>query len=262
MNIFENKTVLITGGTSGIGKATALAFSQQGANVVVSGRRVAEGENVVREITSAGAKALFVRTDVSREEEIIALIEKTVATFGALHVAFNNAGIEGQIGLLTTEQTVEQYRQVCDINICGVLLSMKHEIRAMLRSGGGAIVNNSSIAGAFWFSRSVRLRRQQVRRDRADQDGCSGICQGGNSRQQCLARPDSDGNVRPRVRRRSNRQQESTRSANSDWPRRHAERDCQRRALAQFSGRGLHHGAGHYHRRWHYRALVQCNVEL
>ena len=149
MNIFENKTVLITGGTSGIGKATALAFSQQGANVVVSGRRVAEGENVVREITSAGAKALFVRTDVSREEEIIALIEKTVATFGALHVAFNNAGIEGQIGLLTTEQTVEQYRQVCDINICGVLLSMKHEIRAMLRSGGGAIVNNSSIAGHF-----------------------------------------------------------------------------------------------------------------
>ena len=141
--------MLITGGTSGIGKATALAFSQQGANVVVSGRRVAEGENVVREITSAGAKALFVRTDVSREEEIIALIEKTVATFGALHVAFNNAGIEGQIGLLTTEQTVEQYRQVCDINICGVLLSMKHEIRAMLRSGGGAIVNNSSIAGHF-----------------------------------------------------------------------------------------------------------------
>ena len=149
MNIFENKTVLITGGTSGIGKATALAFSQQGANVVVSGRRISEGENVVREITSAGAKALFVRTDVSREEEIIALIEKTVATFGALHVAFNNAGIEGQIGLLTTEQTVEQYRQVCDINICGVLLSMKHEIRAMLRSGGGAIVNNSSIAGHF-----------------------------------------------------------------------------------------------------------------
>ena len=149
MKIFENKTVLITGGTSGIGKATALAFSQQGANVVVSGRRVSEGENVVREITSAGAKALFVRTDVSREEEIIALIEKTVATFGALHVAFNNAGIEGKIGLLTTEQTVEQYRQVCDINICGVLLSMKHEIPAMLRSGGGAIVNNSSIAGHF-----------------------------------------------------------------------------------------------------------------
>jgi NAD(P)-dependent dehydrogenase (short-subunit alcohol dehydrogenase family) len=151
MKAFENRTVIVTGGTSGIGKVTALAFSQQGANVVVSGRRISEGENVVREITSAGGNALFVRTDVSREEDIIALIEKTVATFGALHIAFNNAGSEGQQGLLTTEQTVEQYRQVCDINICGVLLSMKHEIPAMLRSGGGSIVNNSSAAGHLGF---------------------------------------------------------------------------------------------------------------
>ena len=94
MKTFENKTVVITGGTSGIGKATALAFSQEGANVVVSGRRISEGENVVREITSAGGNAIFVRTDVSREDDIIALIEKTVATFGALHIAFNNAGVE------------------------------------------------------------------------------------------------------------------------------------------------------------------------
>jgi NAD(P)-dependent dehydrogenase (short-subunit alcohol dehydrogenase family) len=151
MKTFENKTVIVTGGASGIGKATALAFSEQGANVVVAGRRIAEGENVVREITSAGRNALFVRTDVSREEDIIALVERTLATFGALHVAFNNAGSEGHFGLLTTEQTVEQYRQVCDINICGVLLSMKHEISAMLRSGGGAIVNNSSVAGHVGF---------------------------------------------------------------------------------------------------------------
>jgi NAD(P)-dependent dehydrogenase (short-subunit alcohol dehydrogenase family) len=151
MKAFKNRTVIVTGGTSGIGKVTALAFSQQGANVVVSGRRISEGENVVREITSAGGNALFVRTDVSREEDIIALIEKTVATFGALHIAFNNAGSEGQQGLLTTEQTVEHYRQVCDINICGVLLSMKHEIPAMLRSGGGAIVNTSSFAGHVGF---------------------------------------------------------------------------------------------------------------
>jgi NAD(P)-dependent dehydrogenase (short-subunit alcohol dehydrogenase family) len=150
MKTFENKTVIITGGTSGIGKATALAFSEQGANVVISGRRIAEGENVVREITSAGGNALFVRTDVSREDDIIALVEKTVATFGALHIAFNNAGIE-HFGLLTTEQTVEHYRQVCDINICGVLLSMKHEIPAMLRSGGGSIVNTSSVGGHVGF---------------------------------------------------------------------------------------------------------------
>ena len=152
MKTFENKTVIITGGTSGIGKATALAFSEQRANVVIAGRRISEGENVVREITSAGGNALFVRTDVTREDDIIALVEKTVATFGALHISFNNAGSEGQQGLLTTEQTVEHYRQVCDINICGVLLSMKHEIPAMLRSGGGAIVNTSSVAGHLGFA--------------------------------------------------------------------------------------------------------------
>ena len=150
MKIFEDKTVIITGGTSGIGKATALAFSQEGANVVVAGRRISEGENVVREITSAGGNALFVRTDVSREGDIVTLIEKTIATFGALHVAFNNAGTE-LFGPLTTEQTVEHYRQVCDINICGVLLSMKHEIPAMIRSGGGSIVNTSSVGGHVGF---------------------------------------------------------------------------------------------------------------
>ena len=119
--------------------------------MVVSGRRISEGENVVREITSAGGNALFVRTDVSREDDIVTLIEKTVASFGALHVAFNNAGVESQFGVLTTEQTVEQYRHVCDINIAGVLLSMKHEIPAMLRSGGGAIVNTSSVGGHVGF---------------------------------------------------------------------------------------------------------------
>ena len=151
MKTFENKTVLITGGTSGIGKATAIAFAKEGANVVVSGRRVAEGEQVAREITSAGGSALYVQTDVGREDDIVALVEKTVGAFGALHVAFNNAGTEGQFGLLITEQTVEHYHQVCDVNIRGVLLLMKHEIPVMLRSGGGAIVNNSSAAGHIGF---------------------------------------------------------------------------------------------------------------
>jgi NAD(P)-dependent dehydrogenase (short-subunit alcohol dehydrogenase family) len=128
MKTFENKTVLITGGNSGIGKATVLAFAKEGANVVISGRRVAEGEKLAKEITSGGGSALFVRTDVGREDDIVALVQKTVGTFGALHIALNNAGTEGQFGLLTTEQTVEHYHQVCDINIRGVLLSMKHEI--------------------------------------------------------------------------------------------------------------------------------------
>ena len=89
--------------------------------------------------------------DVGREDDIVALVEKTVGAFGALHVAFNNAGTEGQFGLLITEQTVEHYHQVCDVNIRGVLLLMKHEIPVMLRSGGGAIVNNSSIGGHIGF---------------------------------------------------------------------------------------------------------------
>ena len=92
MKTFENKTVLITGGASGIGKATAIAFGKEGANVIVSGRRVAEGEQVAREISSAGGSALYVQADVGREADIIALVEKTVGAFGALHVAFNNAG--------------------------------------------------------------------------------------------------------------------------------------------------------------------------
>jgi NAD(P)-dependent dehydrogenase (short-subunit alcohol dehydrogenase family) len=92
MKTFENKTVLITGGTSGIGKATALAFAKEGANVVVSGRRVAEGEKVAREITSAGGSALFVQTDIAREDDMVPLVAKAVGAFGALHIAFNNAG--------------------------------------------------------------------------------------------------------------------------------------------------------------------------
>ena len=182
MKTFENKTVVITGGTSGIGKATALAFSEQGANVVVSGRRISEGENVVREITSAGGNALFVRTDVSREDDITALIEKTVATFGALHIAFNNAGTEGQFGLLTTEQTVEHYRQVCEIKSSRVAFDKARNSRD---ASVWRRCHRQYVVGrwACRFSRSVGLRRQQVRRDRPDQDGRAGICQAGSSRQ-------------------------------------------------------------------------------
>ena len=93
--------------------------------MVVSGRRVAEGEEVAREITSTGGNALYLQADVGREDDIVALVEKTVSAFGALHVAFNDAGTEGHFGLLITEQTVEHYHQVCDVNIRGVLLLMK-----------------------------------------------------------------------------------------------------------------------------------------
>ena len=146
-NTLQNKVALVTGGTSGIGKATALALAKAGANVVVAGRRDNEGQAVVRAIEKAGGKALFVRTDVTRETEVKALVDKTVSTFGHLDIAFNNAGIEGQMGLTTDTQTAEHYQSVFDINVKGVLLSMKHEAAAMLRNGGGSIINTSSIAG-------------------------------------------------------------------------------------------------------------------
>src|SRR5260370_275059 len=100
-NTLQNKVALVTGGTSGIGKAAALALAKAGANVVVAGRRDNEGQAVVQAIEKAGGKALFVRTDVTREAEVKVLIDKTVSTFGHLDIAFNNAGIEGQMGLTT-----------------------------------------------------------------------------------------------------------------------------------------------------------------
>jgi len=143
----ENKVAVVTGGTSGIGKAAALALAEAGAKVVVGGRRESEGQEVVKAIEKAGGKALFVRTDVTRETDVKALVDKAVNTFGHLDIAFNNAGIEGQMGLTTEAQTAEHYQSVFDINVKGVLLSMKHEATAMLRNGGGSIINTSSIGG-------------------------------------------------------------------------------------------------------------------
>jgi NAD(P)-dependent dehydrogenase (short-subunit alcohol dehydrogenase family) len=143
---FENKVALVTGGTSGIGRETALELAKAGAKVVIAGRRETEGREVVGAIEKLGGKALFVKTDVSREGDVKALVDKAVATFGRLDFAFNNAGIEGQVGLTSDQQTEENYRRVFDINVLGVLLSMKYEIPAIIKNGG-AIVNTSSVVG-------------------------------------------------------------------------------------------------------------------
>jgi NAD(P)-dependent dehydrogenase (short-subunit alcohol dehydrogenase family) len=142
---FTNKVVLVTGGTSGIGKATAIAFAKAGAKVVLSGRREAEGQAVVKEITAAGGTAKFVRADIALEADVKNLVEQTVATYGRLDAAFNNAGVESMKPLL--EVTEADYRRTFDTNVWGVLTSMKYEIPAMLKNGGGAIVNTSSVAG-------------------------------------------------------------------------------------------------------------------
>ena len=147
---FQDKVVLVTGGTSGIGRATALAFANAGAKVVIAGRRESEGQAVVSEIKSAGGKALFVRADVAHEAEVKALIEQTVATYGRLDVAFNNAGIEW-LGPLT-EATEADYRRTFDTNVWSIITSLKYEVPAMLKNGGGSIINTSSIAGHLGFS--------------------------------------------------------------------------------------------------------------
>ena len=142
----KNKVSLITGGASGIGEAAALQLAGAGAKVVVAGRRENEGQAVVKAIEKAGGQALFVKTDVSREADVKALVDKTVAKFGRLDFAFNNAGVEGTAGVTTDKQTEENYRHTFDINVLGLLLTMKHEIPAILKNGG-AIVNTSSVVG-------------------------------------------------------------------------------------------------------------------
>jgi len=149
-NSYKDKVVLVTGGTSGIGKATAIAFAASGAKVVITGRRDKEGAEVVQEITSTGGTALFVRADAVKEDEVKHAVDLTVETFGRLDVAFNNAGVE--ITGPLDQVTEEQYRRTFDINVWGVLNSMKHEVTAMLKTGGGAIVNTSSVAGHIGFS--------------------------------------------------------------------------------------------------------------
>jgi len=144
-NSYNNKVVLVTGGTSGIGKATALAFAEAGAKVVITGRREKEGADVASEITKTGGTAAFVRADVAKDADVARAIDFILSTHGRLDVAFNNAGVE--IAGPLTEVTEEQYRRAFDINVWGVLNSMKYEIAAMLKTGGGAIVNTSSVAG-------------------------------------------------------------------------------------------------------------------
>lgn len=140
---FTGKVVLITGGTSGIGRATAIAFAEQGANVVIAGRREAEGGESLALIQKAGGQGLFVWVDVNEESEIEAVVAKTLDRFGKLDFAFNNAGVGG-LGRATMTATADIYDQVMNINVRGVFFSMKHQIPAILQSGGGAIVNNAS----------------------------------------------------------------------------------------------------------------------
>jgi NAD(P)-dependent dehydrogenase (short-subunit alcohol dehydrogenase family) len=143
----NSPVVLITGALTGIGRATALAFANEGAHVVVSGRHDEEGMDLAAEMRKLGAEAEFVRADVRYEEEVRKLVDKTVERFGRLDVAVNNAGTEGAPGPVT-EQTAESFAATFDTNVLGTLLSMKHELRIMLPQRSGSIVNVSSAYGS------------------------------------------------------------------------------------------------------------------
>ena len=140
--------VLITGALTGIGRATALAFAKEGARIVIAGRRDEAGHNLVAELRRRDAEAEYVNADVRHEEDVRSLVDKTVARFGRLDIAVNNAATEGPRGLVT-EQTAESYAATFDTNVLGVLLSMKHELSVMLPQGSGSIVNVSSAYGSI-----------------------------------------------------------------------------------------------------------------
>lgn len=142
----QNPVVLITGALTGIGRATALAFAQQGARLVVSGRRDEVGQALAAELRALGSEAEFIRADVAYEGDVRNLVDETVKRFGRLDVAVNNAGTEGSLAPLT-EQSEANYQDTFGVNVLGTLLSLKHEMRAMLPQGSGSIINLSSIAG-------------------------------------------------------------------------------------------------------------------
>ncbi|SAL70458.1 short-chain dehydrogenase/reductase SDR [Caballeronia choica] len=142
----DKPVILITGALTGIGRATAIAFAESGARLVVSGRREAEGNALASELRELGAQAHFIRADVRHDGDVRNLVDATVARFGRIDAAVNNAGTEGQPGAIV-DQSAESYAATFDTNVLGTLLSMKHELRVMLAQESGSIVNVSSTYG-------------------------------------------------------------------------------------------------------------------
>jgi NAD(P)-dependent dehydrogenase (short-subunit alcohol dehydrogenase family) len=142
----SNPVVLITGALTGIGRATAIAFAKEGARLVVAGRHDDAGQQLTTELRALGAEAEFIRADVRHEDEVRDLVDRTVARFGRLDVAVNNAATEGQVGPIT-DQTAQSFAATFETNVLGVVLSMKHEVRAMQAQGSGSIINISSTYG-------------------------------------------------------------------------------------------------------------------
>jgi NAD(P)-dependent dehydrogenase (short-subunit alcohol dehydrogenase family) len=146
----DQKVAIITGGSSGIGRAAAVALAKQGVKIAIAARRAKEGEETVRLVKEAGSEGIFVKTDMANENDVRSLVEKTVKQYNGLDYAFNNAGIEEMTTPLVN-QTSEVFDQIMNVNVKGIWLSMKYEIPEMIRTGGGAIVNTSSGAGVVGY---------------------------------------------------------------------------------------------------------------
>ena len=151
---YNGKVAIVTGGGSGIGEATAFTMARSGAKVVVADYDKVGGDRVTEEIRAEGAEATFVAVDVSKQDEVEAMVKTAVETYGGLHVAVNNAGIGGAQAL-TADYPLESWDQVIAINLSGVFYGMRYEIPAIIESGGGSIVNMASILGSVGFAQSV-----------------------------------------------------------------------------------------------------------
>jgi NAD(P)-dependent dehydrogenase (short-subunit alcohol dehydrogenase family) len=152
----RNPVVLITGALTGIGRAAALAFAKEGARLVVAGRHEKAGLELAQELRALGAEAEFIRADVRHDDEVRELVDRTVARFGRLDAAVNNAGTEGHPGPIV-DQSADSYAATFDTNVLGTLLSMKHELRVMQAQGSGSIINISSTYGHLVVSVAGRV---------------------------------------------------------------------------------------------------------
>lgn len=146
----DGKVALVIGGSTGIGQATAVAFAQAGAKVVIASRGKDRGRETEDLVKQTGVEGLFIETDVSNDSSVRALIDQTVEKFGRIDAAFNNAGIEGKVAPIA-ETTESDFDAIIGTNLKGVYLGLKYQIQQMLKQGGGAIVNNSSIGGLVGF---------------------------------------------------------------------------------------------------------------
>ena len=169
---YEGKVAFVTGAANGIGRATALAFAREGANVAVADISEIGNQETARIIEERGGRALAVKFDVTRAEDVKAALDRTIDAFGRLDAAFNNAGAEQPVAAIA-DLTEEEWDRVVSVNLRSVFLCMKYEIPLMLKQGNGVIVNTSSGAGVKGIAGSGRVLRGETRRNRPDQGGCS-----------------------------------------------------------------------------------------